>query len=128
MFSDINTKVDSYFQNNTSICQRINGKLKELEEELKSINSETAEGRIKFIQFNTLKSRYINNFKSNNTELENYRNLQKDLLEAQLRAKGVRVTDEELASLLDKKVDIQIFTENVSLNFLTFYTVPCKKK
>lgn len=111
----MNTKIDSYFQNNTSICHRINGKLKEMEEELKSLNIETAEGRIKSIQYNTLKSRYIQILKINNGQLENYKNLQKEILEAQLRAKGVRVTDEELVALLDNKVDIQVFTENVGI-------------
>lgn len=78
------------------------------------MNPETAEGRIKTIQHNALKNRYIGIFKSNNAELESYRNLQKDILEAQLNAKGVRVTDEELVALLDNKVDLQIFTENVT--------------
>lgn len=85
-----------------------------MEEELKTIASETAEGRIKVIQYNTLKNRYMSALRSNNIEMENYRNIQKDRLEAQLRAKGVRITDEELVGLLDKRVDIQVFTENVS--------------
>lgn len=94
-----------------------------MEEELKTTNSETAEGRIKSIQFNTLRNRYIGIFKSNNLELENYRNLQKDRLEVQLKAKGVKVTDEELVALLDKKVDLQVFTENVSVFFSLSYPI-----
>lgn len=86
----------------------------ELEEELSIVNNDTAERRIKSIQHNTLKSQYIQIFKINNEVLENFRNIQKDRLEAQLKAKGLRVTDEELVALLDKKVDIQVFTENVS--------------
>lgn len=107
-------KIESYFQNNTSICHKTTGKLKEMEEELKNMNTELAEGRIKTIQLNTLKTRLIEIFKSNSTELESYRNLNKNILEAQLKAKGVRVTDEELLDLLDKRVDIHLFTENVS--------------
>lgn len=123
MFLDVNTKIDSYFQNNTSIFHRINGKFKEMEGELEAISSETVEGRIKSIQFNTLKNRYINIFKNNNTELENYKNLQKDRLEAQLKAKGVKVTDEELIALLDKTIDIHVFTENVSMYVFSYRKV-----
>lgn len=86
-----------------------------MEEELKSLNIETAEGRIKSIQHNTLKNRYVQILKINNAELENFRNIQKERLEAQLKAKGVRVTDEELVALLDNKVDLQVFTENVGI-------------
>ncbi|XP_050502050.1 syntaxin-1A-like [Diabrotica virgifera virgifera] len=110
---DLTDKIEALFQNNTSICHKINGKLKEIEAEIKSANTDSAEGRIKLIQLNTLKTRYTKIFKINNTELENFRNIQKENLEAQLRAKGVRVTDEELESLLDNKSDIQIFTENI---------------
>uniref|UniRef100_A0A6P7H6F1 Syntaxin-1A-like n=1 Tax=Diabrotica virgifera virgifera TaxID=50390 RepID=A0A6P7H6F1_DIAVI len=112
-FLDLTDKIEALFQNNTSICHKINGKLKEIEAEIKSANTDSAEGRIKLIQLNTLKTRYTKIFKINNTELENFRNIQKENLEAQLRAKGVRVTDEELESLLDNKSDIQIFTENI---------------
>lgn len=108
-------KIDSLFQNNTSICHKINPKLKEMEEELMKINIESAEGRIKSIQYNTLKTRYQKTFRQNSFELENYRNIQKSHLEAQLRAKGVRVTDEELVSLLENNTDIQLFTDNVSI-------------
>ncbi|KAG5886303.1 hypothetical protein JTB14_003459 [Gonioctena quinquepunctata] len=110
---DLTDKIENLFANNTSICQKINGKLKEFAEELKTINADSAEGRIKSIQFNTLKTRYTKTFKQSNTELENFRNIQKANLEAQLRAKGVRVTDEELVALLEEKTDIQIFTENI---------------
>ncbi|KAJ8975283.1 hypothetical protein NQ317_013683 [Molorchus minor] len=106
-------KLENLFQNNTSICHKINPKLKEIEEELKTINVESAEGRIKSIQYNTLKTRYQNIFKKNSFELENFRNIQKSYLEAQLRAKGVRVTDEELVSLLENNTDIQLFTDNI---------------
>lgn len=111
-------KIDSLFQNNNSICHKINSKLKEMEEELKTINIESAEGRIKSIQYNTLKTRYLKTFKQNSSELENYKNIQKSYLEAQLRAKGVRVTDEELVSLLENNTDLQLFTENVSIYLL----------
>ncbi|XP_072380337.1 syntaxin-1A-like isoform X2 [Diabrotica undecimpunctata] len=110
---DLTDKIETLFQNNTSVCHKINGKLKEIEGEIKTANTDSAEGRIKLIQFNTLKTRYTKIFKLNNTELENFRNIQKENLEAQLRAKGVRVTDEELVSLLDNKTDIQIFTDNI---------------
>ncbi|CAG9830845.1 unnamed protein product [Diabrotica balteata] len=110
---DLTDKIEALFQNNTSVCHKINGKLKEIEGEIKTANTDSAEGRIKLIQFNTLKTRYTKIFKLNNTELENFRNIQKENLEAQLRAKGVRVTDEELVSLLDNKTDIQIFTDNI---------------
>ncbi|XP_074031480.1 syntaxin [Leptinotarsa decemlineata] len=110
---DLNDKIQSLFANNTSICQKINGKLKEFEEEQKNTNPDSAEGRIKSIQYNTLKTRYIKIFRQSNAELENFRNIQKANLEAQLRAKGIRVTDEELVSLLEDKTDIQIFTENI---------------
>lgn len=85
-----------------------------MEEEIKQINTESAEGRIKNIQYNTIKTRYMAIFKRNNLELENFKNIQKDRLEAQLRAKGVKVTDEELVALLEEKADIQLFTDNVS--------------
>lgn len=85
-----------------------------MEGEMKEINTESAEGRIKSIQYNTLKTRYMDIFKRSNLELENFKDIQKDRLEAQLRAKGVRVTDEELVALLEEKADIQLFTDNVS--------------
>lgn len=116
-FTDLNERIDSLFQNNTSICHKINGKLKEMEEELKTIQVDSAEGRIKNIQYNTLRTRYIDVFRQNSSELENFRNIQKSFWEAQLRAKGVRVTDEELVALLDEKADIQVFTDNVSKRF-----------
>ncbi|KAJ8950421.1 hypothetical protein NQ318_003697 [Aromia moschata] len=110
---ELRDKIESIFQNNTSICHKINPKLKEMEEELKIINIESAEGRIISIQYNTLKTRYQNIFRKNSSELENFRNIQKAHLEAQLRAKGVRVTEEELVSLLENNTDIQLFTDNI---------------
>ncbi|KAJ8917574.1 hypothetical protein NQ315_000057 [Exocentrus adspersus] len=110
---DLGDKIDCLFQNNTSICHKINPKLKEMDEELKTVNIESAEGRIKSIQYNTLKTRYQKIFRENSSELENYKNIQKSHLEAQLRAKGVRVTDEELVSLLENNTDIQLFTDNI---------------
>ncbi|CAG9766346.1 unnamed protein product [Ceutorhynchus assimilis] len=110
---DLNEKIQSIFQNNTSICHRIQAKLKEFEEEVKNIDSLTAEGRIKTIQLNTLKTRYQKVFKQNNAELENFRNIKKLELDAQLRAKGVRVTDEELTHLLEEGTDLSVFTGNI---------------
>ncbi|XP_018561930.1 syntaxin [Anoplophora glabripennis] len=110
---DLGEKIESLFQNNTSICHKINPKFKEMEEELRNINVESAEGRIRSIQYNTLKTRYQKIFRQNSSELENFRNIQKSHLEAQLRAKGVRVTDEELVSLLENNTDIQLFTDNI---------------
>ncbi|KAJ8933367.1 hypothetical protein NQ314_014082 [Rhamnusium bicolor] len=91
---DLGDKIECLFQNNTSICHKINPKLKEIEEELKKISIESAEGRIKSIQYNTLKTRFQNIFRQNSSELENFRNIQKAHLEAQLRAKGVRIIAE----------------------------------
>ncbi|CAH1119100.1 unnamed protein product [Phaedon cochleariae] len=110
---DLHDKIQSIFQNNTSISHRINSKLKEFEEDLKTTNKETAEGRIKTIQFNTLRTRYTEIFRQNNAALENYRNIQKNHLEGQLRAKGIRTTDEELELLLENKTNIQVFTDNI---------------
>lgn len=115
IFTDLNEKIDSLFQNSTSIAHRIQAKLKEFEQELKDNDTSSAEGRIKNIQFNTLKTRYQKIFKQSSAELENYRNIKKNQLEAQLRAKGVKVTDVELTRLLEDGTDIHIFTENVSL-------------
>ncbi|CAH2007094.1 unnamed protein product [Acanthoscelides obtectus] len=111
--TDLNEKIDTLFQNNTSICHKINAKLKEIDEELKQTAEDSAEGRIKAIQYNTLKTRYIETFKSNNNALENYRNVQKANLDAQLRAKGIRMTDEELVHLLEENTDMQLFTDNI---------------
>lgn len=110
---DLNDKIESVFQNNTSISQQIQSKLKEFEEELRNIDASSAEGRIKNIQYNSLKTRYQKIFKQNTSELEYFRNVKKSQLEAQLRAKGVRVSEEELVRLLDEKTDIQVFTENI---------------
>ncbi|CAG9760602.1 unnamed protein product [Ceutorhynchus assimilis] len=110
---DLNEKIQSIFQNNTSICHRVQAKLKEFEEEVNNIDNSTAEGRIKTIQLNTLKTRYQKAFKQNNGELENFRNIKKLELDAQLRAKGVRVTDEELTQLLEEGTDISVFTGNI---------------
>lgn len=110
---DLNDKIESVFQNNTSISQQIQSKLKEFEEELRNIDTSSAEGRIKNIQYNSLKTRYQKIFKQNTSELEYFRNVKKSQLEAQLRAKGVRVSEEELVRLLDEKTDIQVFTENI---------------
>lgn len=110
---DLNDKIESVFQNNTSISQQIQSKLKEFEEELRDIDTSSAEGRIKNIQYNSLKTRYQKIFKQNTSELEYFRNVKKSQLEAQLRAKGVRVSEEELVRLLDEKTDIQVFTENI---------------
>ncbi|CAH1974307.1 unnamed protein product [Acanthoscelides obtectus] len=120
--TDLNEKIDTLFQNNTSICHKINGKLKEIDEELKQTAEDSAEGRIKAIQYNTLKTRYIETFKSNNNALENYRNVQKANLDAQLRAKGIRMTDEELVHLLEENTDMQLFTDNVRLILLPTLT------
>nr|CAH7738033.1 unnamed protein product [Callosobruchus chinensis] len=111
--TDLSEKIETLFQNNTSICHKINGKLKEIDEELKQTLEDSAEGRIKMIQYNTLKTRYIEIFKRNNNELENFRNVQKANLDAQLRAKGIRMTDEELVHLLEENTDIQLFTDNI---------------
>ncbi|XP_056645896.1 syntaxin-1A-like [Diorhabda sublineata] len=112
-FTELTYKLEDLFQNNTSIFHKINGKLKELEEEVTRSDNESAEGRIKSIQYNTLRTRYMKVFKKNSEELENFKNIQKSNLEAQLIAKGVRVTDEELVALLDNKTDIQVFTDNI---------------
>ncbi|XP_066247731.1 syntaxin-1A-like [Euwallacea similis] len=109
---DLNDKIDSLFQNNTSISHQIQNKIKEFEVEIQDCDT-SAEGRIKNIQYNTLKTRYQKIFKLNSTELENFRSIKKSQLEAQLRAKGVRVTDEELTQLLQDGTDIHIFTENI---------------
>ncbi|CAG9864837.1 unnamed protein product [Phyllotreta striolata] len=110
---DLSDKIESLFQNNTSICHNINSKLKEIEAELKSSNDESVEGRIKTIQYNSIKTSYTVAFNKNNTELENFRFIQRSNLQAQLRAKGVRATDEELTHLLDNRADIQVFTDNI---------------
>ncbi|XP_057670073.1 syntaxin-1A-like [Diorhabda carinulata] len=112
-FTELTYRLEDLFQNNTSIFHKINGKLKELEEEVTRSDNESAEGRIKSIQYNTLRTRYMKVFKKNSEELENFKNIQKSNLEAQLIAKGVRVTDEELVALLDNKTDIQVFTDNI---------------
>ncbi|XP_066146271.1 syntaxin-1A-like [Euwallacea fornicatus] len=110
---DLNDKIDSLFQNNTNISHQIQSKIKEFEAEIQDCDTTSAEGRIKNIQYNTLKTRYQKIFKLNSTELENFRNIKKLQLEAQLRAKGVRVTDEELTRLLEDGTDIHVFTENI---------------
>lgn len=111
---EINSKIDTLFSNNKVISQQITTKLKEFDAELKKLqNKESAEGRIKQIQFNTLKTRYHNAFTNNTKELENYKNIQKRILEAQIKAKGINVTDEELTHLLEDGTDIQVFTENI---------------
>ncbi|XP_060529315.1 syntaxin-1A-like [Cylas formicarius] len=110
---DVNTKIESLFQNNTSISQQITTKLKEFDEDLKLTNGSSAEGRIKTIQYNTLKTRFQQTFNQNTVELENFRNVKKAQLDAQLRAKGVKVTEEELVFLLEEKADIQVFTDNI---------------
>ncbi|RZC40811.1 syntaxin-1A-like, partial [Asbolus verrucosus] len=85
---DVEEKLSSFFQNNTSIAHQISAKLKEVDDEKA--------------------------FLDNNQLLENYRNIQKQIIRGQLQAKGVlQVTDEELTSLLDEGADIQIFTENI---------------
>lgn len=114
-FTDLNDKLESLFQNNTSIFHQIQPKLKEFEAEIKTIDTSSAEGRIKNIQFSTLKTRYQKVFKQNTSELESFRSIKKSQLESQLRAKGVKVTDEELTQLLEEGTDIHVFTENVSM-------------
>ncbi|KAL1489315.1 hypothetical protein ABEB36_014236 [Hypothenemus hampei] len=120
---DLNEKIESLFRNNTSISQQIQGKLKELELELQQeANSNSTEQRIKSIQFNTLKTCYIKAFQCNADELEAFRNLKKSQLDAQLRAKGVKLTEEELNNFLEDGTDIQVFTENV-LNLTAMFAL-----
>jgi CRISPR/Cas system-associated endonuclease Cas1 len=106
----------SFFQNNTSVAQQISNKLKEVDSEIKGITVESAEGRIKNIQYDTLKKRFEKAFLDNNKLLENYKSIQKQIIKSQLQAKGYfQVTDEEVALLLEEGTDIQLFTENVSI-------------
>ncbi|XP_050308174.1 syntaxin-1A-like [Anthonomus grandis grandis] len=106
-------QIDDYFQKNTSISQQVQHKLKQFEEELKTVDQSSAEGRIKKIQFDTIKVRYVKVFNQNMNALENYRNIKKTKLEAQLRAKGVKISEEELNKLLEDGLDIHLFTENI---------------
>ncbi|XP_023026347.2 syntaxin-1A homolog [Leptinotarsa decemlineata] len=110
---DLDDRIERIFVTNTSICLQINKKLKDYAEELKTTCADSTDGRIKFVQYNTLRNRFINIFKQNNAELENFRNIQKAHLEAQLKAKGIRITDEELTAILEEKADLKIFTENI---------------
>lgn len=110
---DLNDKIDSLFQNNISISGKIQAKLKIFEEELVNVNTLGAEGRIKSIQYNTLKTRYQKAFKQNVAELEHFRNVKKAQLKAQIRAKGISVTEEQLLKLIEDKTDVQVFTENL---------------
>jgi t-SNARE complex subunit (syntaxin) len=104
----------SFFQNNTSVAQQISNKLKEVDSEIKGITVESAEGRIKNIQYDTLKKRFEKAFLDNNKLLENYKSIQKQIIKSQLQAKGYfQVTDEEVALLLEEGTDIQLFTENI---------------
>ncbi|KAF7286369.1 syntaxin-like isoform X2 [Rhynchophorus ferrugineus] len=110
---DLNDKIESLFSNNISISNQIQTKLKAFEEDLQNINPLDAEGRIKNIQYNTLKTRYQNAFKQNATELERFRHIKKQQLKAQIRAKGISVTEDQLLQLIDEKTDVHVFTENI---------------
>jgi t-SNARE complex subunit (syntaxin) len=111
---DVEEKLKSFFQNNTSVAQQISNKLKEVDSEIKGITVESAEGRIKNIQYDTLKKRFEKAFLDNNKLLENYKSIQKQIIKSQLQAKGYfQVTDEEVALLLEEGTDIQLFTENI---------------
>jgi syntaxin 1B/2/3 len=96
------------------VAQQISNKLKEVDSEIKGITVESAEGRIKNIQYDTLKKRFEKAFLDNNKLLENYKSIQKQIIKSQLQAKGYfQVTDEEVALLLEEGTDIQLFTENI---------------
>lgn len=118
--SDVRDKLQGWFQNNTSIAQQISTKLKEIDLELSNNKAESARARIQLIQYDSLKKRFEQIFLENSKELENYQNIQKDTIKAQLKAKGnIQVTDDELTALLDEGQDLQIFTDNVSFIIIT---------
>nr|AEE63578.1 unknown [Dendroctonus ponderosae] len=105
----LNEKIDALFQANASIAQRVQAKLRSFEAQLGDVQS--AAGRIQHIQYNTLKARFQVAFAQSNAQLEELRNVKKAQLEAQLRAKGVRIS--ELDQLLQDGGDLQVFTENI---------------
>ncbi|XP_044259973.1 syntaxin-1A-like isoform X1 [Tribolium madens] len=111
---DVDEKLNSFFQNNKSVAQQLTSKLREVDKELSEIKSESAENKIKTIQYNTSKKRFEKAFLDNNQLLENYKSIQKAIIKSQLQARGYfQVTDEEVALLLEEGTDIQVFTENI---------------
>lgn len=110
----VEDKLQSLFQNNTSLAHQISSKLKEINKEIDKTKVETTESRIKNIQTTTLKTRFQNAFLDYNLLLETYKNLQKRNIKTQLQVKGYfNVTDEEVSLLLEEGTDINVFTENV---------------
>lgn len=110
----VEDKLQSLFQNNTSLSHQISGKLKEIDKEIDRTKIETTESRIRTIQTTTLKTRFQNAFLDHNLLLETYKNIQKRIIKAQLQAKGYfQVSDEEVSLLLEEGTDVHVFTENV---------------
>ncbi|ENN73366.1 hypothetical protein HUJ04_000186 [Dendroctonus ponderosae] len=107
----LNEKIDALFQANASVAQRVHAKLRSFEAQLGDARS--AAGRIQHIQYNTLKARFQTAFAQSNAQLEQLRHVKKAQLEAQLRAKGVRISEAELDQLLHEGGDLQVFTENI---------------
>lgn len=50
----------------------------------------------------------------NDNEMKRFKQIQKDHLEQQLRAKNIKITNEEMESLLEGNVDVELFTDNVN--------------
>ncbi|CAH0554679.1 unnamed protein product [Brassicogethes aeneus] len=113
--NDLNLKLEDLFANNKAICFKVNNKLKECEAELKTIDNHSAQSRIKKIQHNGTKKRYMELFKANMSLMQDHSDKIKQKIISETAAKNIRITPEELQTIIDNGQDIQVFTDNVSL-------------
>ncbi|KAF2885157.1 hypothetical protein ILUMI_21033 [Ignelater luminosus] len=105
-------ELDSLIRTNTSTAHKINSILKEFEHELNKIkNKNTAEFRIKRVQYTTLKKLFQEVLKESSVTLEYHRNHRKELLKKSLQTAQKDITDEELECLLDQN-QLDVFTDN----------------
>ncbi|KAL3269987.1 hypothetical protein HHI36_009043 [Cryptolaemus montrouzieri] len=108
--SDQLTKV---FEENGKLTQKVNNRLKQFENHVKNINKTCTVGRIEIIQYSTLRTRFRDNLQKNNEEMENFRTFRLNTYKAQLKAKGVNVTEQEFSELMSGDEQRQIFIDNL---------------
>ncbi|XP_045474582.1 syntaxin-1A-like isoform X2 [Harmonia axyridis] len=110
---DLSDKLAEIFQETGKLTHRLNYMLKNLEDQVKTRNQTCTVGRIEMVQYNTLKIRFKECLNKNNEQMEIFRNRRINNYKAQLRVKGIQVSEEEFSEILSGSQ--QIFNENILL-------------
>ncbi|KAK4875610.1 hypothetical protein RN001_012032 [Aquatica leii] len=109
---DLQTELDSLFKITTSTAHKINKQLKEFQNELNKIDDKSsAEYRIKYIQYSTLREEFYVALEESTISLELHKNKRKDVLKKCLKLVQEEANEEELEALLDSN-KLDVFTGN----------------